>query len=178
MRARPASMSNRTSGFALLEVLIALLVMSVGMLGIAGLLLITTRTNTSSIMKQQAVQSAYNAVERIRANPTAALAGNYNVDDTTTGTPAYPTKPSPDCTVAVCSASQLAAYDTWYWQTQDLALLPVGTGKITTKANGANLQVTVVVQWNDAPAQAKLGAAASSPAGNAAFATLVVQTLL
>ncbi|MDE2298142.1 MAG: prepilin-type N-terminal cleavage/methylation domain-containing protein, partial [Burkholderiales bacterium] len=48
--------TRRESGFTMIEVLVALLVMAFGMLGIVSLLLVSTRANTSSILKQQAVQ--------------------------------------------------------------------------------------------------------------------------
>ncbi|MBS0444972.1 MAG: type IV pilus modification protein PilV [Proteobacteria bacterium] len=171
---------RRHRGFALLEVLIAVLVMAFGMLGIAKLLIFTTRSNASSGMKQQAIQSAYNMLDRVRANRTSALAGGYDASDvTTTGTPVPPAQPSVLCdSTASCSAAQLATYDTWYWLAKDLTALPAGSGSIVRQPSGAATLVTVTVQWDDSPAQAQLGAAASSPAGSPNLARFVVQTLL
>lgn len=173
------------SGFTMIEVLVALLVMAFGMLGIVSLLLVSTRANTSSILKQQAVQSAYNVVDKIRANRQAALAGNYTITDIpSSGAPIVPAKPTPDCSIAVCgTAAQLAAYDTWYWLAEDLAKkLPSGAGSITTAPAPAplssNTLITVTVQWDDSPAavQARLGAATAGP--SAGLATIVISTLL
>ena len=179
-RTRTASATRRCApGFTLIEVLVALLVMALGMLGIASLLLVTTRSNTSSIMKQQAVQSANNAIDRLRANRAVALANGYNANDlVVSGTPTYPAAPGADCSLTSCTSTQVAAYDIWYWLARDVAQLPLGCGSIATQPSGTNTLVTVTVQWDDSPAQRMLGAAASSPSGTPNIARLVVATLL
>lgn len=104
---------KQDKGFALLEVLIALLVLAFGLLGIAGLLLVTLKADTSSIMKQQAVQLAYDAVDRLRANEAVAKTGAYDVSNLAViGNPTYPPAPAMDCEGANCSPTQLAAFDT------------------------------------------------------------------
>jgi type IV pilus assembly protein PilV len=188
MRA-PRPPSQRRRGFALLEVLIAVLVMAFGMLGIAQLLLVTTRSNASSGMRQQAIQSAYNMLDRIRANRQAALNGEYDTGALpTSGTASLPAEPDVKCDRAksdsgdTCSAAQMAEYDLWYWLSADVSShLPNGAGQVTSRKDGANVNVTVTVQWDDglATEQARLGAAAASSAtGNPSFARFVVQSVL
>lgn len=179
MKSSPRPLPRPARGFTLIEVLVALVVMAFGLLGIAGLLLVTLRTNTSSSMKQQAVQAAYNAVDRARANRTVAVASGYNVDNlVASGTPTYPAAPGVDCNTASCTSIQVASYDTWYWLARDLARLPLGCGSITSQASGNNTVLTVTVQWDDSLAQSKLGAAASSPSARPNVAQLVITTLL
>lgn len=169
----------KTSGFTLIEVLVALVVMAFGLLGVATLLLMTLRSNTSSVMKQQAVQSAYNAVDRVRANAAIALASGYAVNNLVlSGSPALPAAPSIDCRLAACSPTEVAAFDTWYWLARDLARLPLGCGSITTQASGNNTLLTVTVQWDDSLTQSKLGAATATLTGRPNLAQLVVSTLL
>lgn len=152
-------------GFTLFEVLISLVILALGMLGIARMLLITHKTNSSNYIRQQAVQSAYDILDRIVANRSAAIAGNYNVNNlVTTGAPTIPNSPTANCTTSSCSTSQLASYDTWYWLATDLAQLPYGCGSINTSVSGINTLVTVTVQWNDNPAQNFLGATNPTPA--------------
>jgi type IV pilus assembly protein PilV len=173
--------SRRHFGFALLEVLIAVVVLAFGMLGIAGLLLTAHKANSSSYIKQQAVQSAYDVIDRVRANRQVAINGGYAINNVTTGgAPVIPTAASPDCSAAACSASQLAAYDIWYWLAKDLAQLPNGSGSIVTGAapTGSNTLVIVVVQWDDSPAQSKLGAASQTQASKSNLAQFTLQTLL
>lgn len=181
-----AARSSRPRGFALLEVLIAVLVMAFGMLGIAQLLLVTTRSNASSGMRQQAIQSAYNMVDKIRANRQAAILGEYDFDNKTAGKPVVPTKPTPTCDNLppagnVCTPAQMAAYDTWYWLANDVAIkLPSGSGSVAHDKQGNSTHVTITVQWDDKPAQAQLGSAAASDAGSANpnLARFVVETML
>ncbi|GAC1408903.1 MAG: type IV pilus modification protein PilV [Burkholderiaceae bacterium] len=159
-----------TAGFALIEVLIALLIMAIGMLGLAGMLVIGNKANSSSYLKQQAIQSAYDIVDRMRANKAQAVLGAYNQMPSPTG--------APDCNTALCSADEIASYDLSYWFYTDLAQLPGGTGSITSATAGSNTLVTVTVQWDDKPAQAKLGSASASVLVTPNLAEFTVQTLL
>lgn len=166
-------------GFYLFEILITLVVMSIGMLGIAGMLLLAHKTSSSSYMRQQATQSAYNIIEKMRANRQAAINGNYNISDlVASGTPSPPSAPSVDCSAASCSASQMAAYDAWYWLARDVTLLPNGSGSVTTTTSGTNTLVRVIVQWDDAPAQTSLGAGGEVSSANAGIAQVSIGTLL
>jgi len=171
---------KQTAGFALLEVLLAFVVLAFGLLGIAGMLLVGHKANSSSYIKQQAVQTAYDIVERIHANSLAAIAGSYNVNNITTGGAAtIPTVPSPNCSTATCTTTQLAAYDTWFWLAQDLAQIPNGSGSVTTTVAAGNTTLVVVtVQWDDSPAQSTLGAASKTQTSNPNLAQFTFQTLL
>ena len=60
-------------GFSLIEVLIALVIMSVGMLGIAGLYVEGMNAGRTSIFRHHAVTLASDVADRIRANPTAGV---------------------------------------------------------------------------------------------------------
>ena len=151
-------------GFSLLEVLLALVILAIGMLGIARLLIVAHKSNSSNHIRQQAIQSAYNIVDRIHANRQAAISGNYNISDlVANGAPTRPSAPSVNCVSSSCTASQLATYDTWYWLTSDVTQLPNGCGSVSTSVSGVNTLVTVTVQWDDSPAQQALGGTNPSP---------------
>ncbi len=167
------------AGFALIEVLITFLVLAFGMLGIAGMLLTANKANNSSYAKQQAVQSAYDIVDRIRANRQAAIDGNYNVSNLTSGSAAaVPAAPSADCGTATCTGAQLVTYDLWFWLAKDLAQLPNGSGALLTSASGTSTLLTITVQWDDSPAQGKLGGASQSALGQPNLAQFTTQTIL
>ncbi len=151
-------------GFTLLEVLIALVILAVGMLGIAQMLLIAHKSNSSNYIRQNAVQAAYDILDLIRANRQAAINGNYNVSNLVTdGTPTIPNSPSENCSVSSCTTTQLAAYDTWYWMASDLTKLPNGCGSVSTSVSGINTLVVVTVQWDDSPAQKALSNQTPTP---------------
>lgn len=148
-------MKRITHGFTLIEVMIAMLVMSLGLLGIASTLITAVRSSTSNYLKQQAVQYTYDITDRMRSNFNVAkdyTSGNLYITPLT----APAATPAKDCTAAVCTAAQMAAYDVWQWKSMLKNNLPGGLGSITVAATGPSNNtalVTVVVQWSDQPAQ-------------------------
>ena len=81
-------------GMTLIEVLIAFVILAIGMLGIAGMLILSSKANNSSYAKQQAVQCIYDIFDKIRANTQAAINGNYNISNiNSSGAPVLPAAP-------------------------------------------------------------------------------------
>ncbi len=116
--------------------MIALLVISIGLLGIASLQLTAMNQNASSLNHSQAVWIAYNMSDRIRAN--ISQFDNYNGIDTTNN---Y----AQDCMApATCSNAQMRESDAADWSTM-IANLPGGRGIITNNADG----LLVTVMWDD-----------------------------
>jgi len=122
-------------GVTLIEAMIALLVISIGLLGIASLQLTAMSQNTSALNHSQAVWYAYNMSDRIRANITEFA--NYDGIDTSNG---Y----SQDCMSQACSNAQMRVADAADWATL-VANLPAGRGIITSNADG----LLVSVMWDD-----------------------------
>ena len=140
-------MKRKSLGFTLLEVLVAVVIVSLGMLGVAALLVTVQKAETSSYIQQQAVQTAYDMLDRRRANLQGAQAGYYA--GTYTGTPATP--PACQGSGNVCTAQQMATFDTSQW-TSSLDELPSGSGTIASAASSnGTINVTVSVSWSDAP---------------------------
>jgi len=157
-------MTKRTThGFTLIEVLVAVVIVSLGILGIAGTLLTATRSSSSNYLKQQAVQYAYDIVDRMRANDAIAgvpvAASNPYIVALNSAIPA-----PPDCTAAPCVGAPMATLDISQWETMLKTNLPNGTGSVavTPSASGAGAPATVVVivEWTDTPAQTAFNAAA------------------
>ena len=73
----PRRCSQRQHGFSLLEVLIALLVLAIGLLGLATLQTVGLKFNQESYLRSQAVLIAYDIIDRIRSNPVAKSAETY-----------------------------------------------------------------------------------------------------
>lgn len=135
---------NTNKGFSLVEVLIALIVMSVGMLGIAGLYVQSMQAGRSSMLRHHAVTLAGDIADRIRANPTAGVA--YTA---TTGTNNNCVAPQTnDCTIA-----EMAAHDILLWQAQANEFLPpMGDGSqqvIVTFTAGTPPSYLIRVRWDE-----------------------------
>lgn len=94
------------AGLNLLEVLIATLVLSVGLLGLAGLQISSLKTTQNASLKQEATFILYDLLERMRSNRQAVLAGNY------VGTTHCNQMPPPACNSS-CSAEQQASYEVY-----------------------------------------------------------------
>jgi type IV pilus assembly protein PilV len=155
-------------GFTLLEVLVALLVLSIGLLGIGKLMVLSARANDSAYMRSQATALAYTILDAMRANRQAAIVNGY---DTAMGVFPGPVV----CTAAApCNSGQQAQNDLALWGTSLAAELPLGQGSVATVTapdvvTGANnITATVTVQWNDKVAEQSFGA----PAGNLISITL------
>jgi len=137
---------RRAAGFTLVEMLVSLVITSVGLLGVAKLALGTVQANDSALMRSQATALMQQIIENMRANDTLAQAGEYNV------------------AIGVTPAgSGIPATDLVAWKTLLQSALPDGDGSVTTAqeinpATGSDETVaTVTVQWNDSVAQQSFG---------------------
>ena len=151
-----------TRGYSLIELLVAILVIGLGVLGAAGLQLASSKNTRIALEGTTAVILAQDMAERLRANPQGAYAG---VADGS-APPGFV-----DCLAANCTPTELASFDVTVWKCSlgrwldDGACgearaagalpteerqpgLPMGDGAIDWGANG---QFTVSVAWHDAP---------------------------
>ncbi|NOX10044.1 MAG: type IV pilus modification protein PilV [Gammaproteobacteria bacterium] len=102
------------------EVLVTVVILSIGLLGIAGLQATALRNNHSAYLRTQATLLSYDIADRMRANMSAVNGGSYN-------TPAAASVASCS-TVAGCSSDQMAQNDAWQWRQEVASLLPKGVG--------------------------------------------------
>jgi len=103
------------SGASLIEVLIALLVFSIGLQGIASLQYQAIKENFDSSQRSQAIWAAQELVARIQANELGREAGGYLVNDFTAD---CDSEPDPYCAdtdsdAEGCDATQMATFDVW-----------------------------------------------------------------
>ncbi|MFU8819992.1 MAG: type IV pilus modification protein PilV [Gammaproteobacteria bacterium] len=128
---------RRSRGFTLLEVMIALLVLSIGLLGIAALQGVGLRSSHGAYLTSQASLLAYDMADRIRTNPQTPA--TYNGFDTATV----------NCSAAL-PATPLADADLSQWACAVQQLLPNGSAGIFGAA-GANgiATYTITVEWED-----------------------------
>src|ERR1700683_3979002 len=92
---------KRHDGFTILEVLVSLVILSIGLLGTAKLMLYSSHANDSAYLRSQATELAYEILDNMRANRQQALAGAY-----TTALGAVPVNPGFLCLQAIaCTQS-------------------------------------------------------------------------
>ncbi len=132
--AQPAS----ADGFSLIEVLVALVVLSVGLLGLAALQSTAVEFNHDAYLRSQATILAYDIADRMRANREEATDEAY--DSSFAGT-------LPACTDAV--AGTVVQQDIGAWRRALVCSLPSGNGQIDWDAAAEIL--TVTVRWDKHP---------------------------
>jgi type IV pilus assembly protein PilV len=170
---RQAAIHRRAHrGFTLVEVLVSLVVLSMGLLGIAKLILLTARSTDSAYLRSQATELAYEILDDMRANRQTAVAHGYDTSMTTAPTAAG------SCIDTACSPTDLALYDVYTWKRRlgvsTGGALPLGQGSISTTTTAAITTAVVIVQWDDEAAQSSFGA----PVGVAATVQVTLETLL
>jgi len=137
--------SLRFTGFSLIEVLVATVVLSIGVLGVTALQTTSYVMTESSVHRAQASALAVEIVERMRVNTSEAKAGNYNIS-------ALPTLTS-DCShnTSDCNTDQMKDHDLRVWSARVAALLPGGTATISSTVDSGTVPVdiTVTMQWDD-----------------------------
>jgi len=130
---------RRQTGFSLVEVLITLVIMSVGMLGIAGLYVQSMQAGRTSMFRHHAVTLAGDVADRIRANPRAAAAYQDDVGANN------------NCVLGGidCNPTAMAANDIFLWKAQAAETLP--GGDVTIVLDNAVIPPTysITVSWNE-----------------------------
>jgi len=132
---------RRQRGDTMIEVLVTIIIIAVGVLGAAALQVTTLKNLSSSHSASVAAIVAQDFGERMRANPAAVLAGNYDIDGA-------PTTSGTNCVANPCATEALADYDKETWWAQLTAVLPSGSGQVAPLAVGSNIFV-LTVRWDE-----------------------------
>jgi type IV pilus assembly protein PilV len=135
----PAAARSRhvaADGFSLIEVLVALVVLSVGLLGLAALQTNAVQFNHDAYLRSQATLLAYDIADRIRGNRQAAIDGAYVSGFAGT---------LPACNAAV--AGTVVQQDLGAWRRALACSLPLGNGRI--EWNAGTQILTITVRWDE-----------------------------
>lgn len=118
------------SGFSLIEVLIAVIILSIGLLGLASLQLAGTKNNQDAYYRSQATMLANDIADRMRANRDSARNGDYEtgLGDSAPG------------------GGSIAAQDLTAWKDRLDDVLPAGQGAIDL---GSDNTVEIIIQWDE-----------------------------
>ena len=127
-------LNKSQTGFTLLEILVAIVVLSLGLLGLAGLQASTLRNNQIAYYRGIAIQQTYDMADRIRANQkgAATYAAGVGVDK--------------GCAASACSSADLAQTDIFQWNNNNSRMLPGGAGVVAGVAGGS---FDITVSWNE-----------------------------
>jgi type IV pilus assembly protein PilV len=121
-------------GLTLMEILVTMLILAVGLLGVASMQVSAVQDSSNASYRSIAIFYANDIVDRIRANPAAqatyADQGNASADN---------------CLANTCTAAQMAGYDIQTWLTNIGDALPSGLGELEATGN----LYTVEVKWTD-----------------------------
>ena len=113
-------------GFTLLEVLITLIILSIGLLGLAGLQTISLRNNHGAYLHSQAITQAYDIVDRMRTNTNQI--GAYTLANSTYTFDKIGTQTAACDTTSGCATAQMAGHDLFKWNQANRSILPQGIG--------------------------------------------------
>ena len=129
---------HKQTGVSLIEVMISIVIFSIGLMGMGALQITALQTTSDSYLRTLASFQAYDMAERMRANTAGVSANLYN-NISGTGTAVNCT---PDCT-----PSEIATNDTFQWNTKNASILPSGQG--TVQGSGTGNLFTITIHWDD-----------------------------
>lgn len=137
---------KKSSGFTLLEVMISMVIFSVGMLGLAGIQAIALQNNTTAYMRTIAMQQSYNMADLLRSSANFDGVVDSTFDSVSTSIGSDPTK---DCiaddTATNCTTTELAVFDIFHWKTRMDKELPSGKG--TVEKDGDVYEI--IIMWDE-----------------------------
>lgn len=138
---RSAPYPRPAAGFTLVEILVALVVLSVGLLGIAGLFVESLQSGRTASQRVQAIALATDMAERIRANRDGLL----TYDDGASGAGAIDAR----CEEGGggCDSVAMAGHDKAEWLDALATSLPSGTGTVVVDPGTVPATITITVGW-------------------------------
>ncbi|UZE95603.1 type IV pilus modification protein PilV [Alkalimarinus alittae] len=134
---------DKQSGVSLIEVLVTVLILAIGLLGVASLQSLSLKGGTQSFLNSRAQMVTSDLVDRMMANMDSAVDGDY------AGTPVA-AEPTPNCHTASCSGAQMAAHDLWQVSdrmTNEMLLL---RGALSVAYDAATREYSIAITWDAA----------------------------
>lgn len=144
-----APSARHQQGATLVEVLVSILLMSVGLVAMAAMQVNALQYSKTSETRSLATLLANDLADRMRANhPDKQSLAAYNATAAYTAPSSLPAEATTSCTgtAASCDFSQMAAYDLASWKRDLFRQLPQGTGYVRTINDQ---QVDIWVVWTD-----------------------------
>ena len=148
------ALRKRQAGVTLIEVLVSALIVAIGLVGVAGLQVVSLKNNQAALMRSQATALAYDLADRMRSNVGGATAGFYDAStaELTAGC----------VSTSGCSIQELSENDMAEWLAALAANLPMGEGVVcidstpndgtraaTPACDGSGTQFSVKIWWDE-----------------------------
>jgi type IV pilus assembly protein PilV len=171
----------RARGFSLIEVMVALIIIAVGMLGIAKMQALALSTTESSGTRSLVAIEAASLASSMHTNRDYWVGGPpapvTNIDVATTGPLTYSINidvaalsATPSCgTTSACTtgnAQQIAAYDLQQWATALAQVVPAARATITCNNTSPPLSCTIQIVWQENVTSTSNTTAATSSGAN------------
>lgn len=116
--------------------MVSLIILTMGLLGMATLHGLGVKTGNQSYFRTQAVNQVYDILDRMRANRAGTSSGYYAYS-------ASSATSNGNCTLSPCSISDIAKFDLGEWDRANLSMLPSGSGTVTIEGSS----VSVEIRW-------------------------------
>ncbi|MCK5727747.1 MAG: type IV pilus modification protein PilV [Methylococcales bacterium] len=140
---------KKNKGFTLIEILISMIVLAIGLLGLAGLQMTGLRNNLSSYHRTQATQLAYDMADRMRVNIANAKLGSNSIYVRKTP-PSNAQKQTACLTISgTCTPIHMAEQDLFEWNEHIIQKLPNGRGKIEALGVVTDKNFMITITWVD-----------------------------
>lgn len=181
---RGAEFEGSEDGFSLIEVMIALVVIAIGLLGVVGVIALALNNNGSAKMQSVAALEASSLAANMEANPAfwakgAGASATVAVQGRTVSPAAFASVMN--CARATCTNAELAGYDLGNWGHDIAAALPGGTGRVACQlaprpspTSPPAVYCTITIQWTENQ-MANINAVSAGAIGAAQTYTLVAQ---
>lgn len=137
------SYRHSNSGFTMMEVLVTIIVMSIGLLGLASMQSRSIQYSQHAYYHGIAAQQARDMADRMRSNIQGVLAGFY---DNINGIPVAPVCFDPN---ANCTTLGISQFDAFQWNSANANVLPQGTGTVTVGVTPSIFNIQVSWQTAD-----------------------------
>ena len=116
----PANSMRHAKGFTIIEVMVSVIIFSIGLIGIAKLQVVSKQSNYDAVARITATGLAQDMLSRMRANPGELLAYVTVSGINTVGRTSITTEPTPNCSSTasgdICGAEELADHDVWEFE--------------------------------------------------------------
>jgi len=130
---------HQQSGSTLLEILVTIVILSFGLLGVAGLQMVGLKNNKSALYRSQASIMAYDMIDRMRVNRKQTQDGGYNTGSTYISWSGG--------AISGASFTGMANKDVADWIETVSTRLPSGKARIEAASKATTIRITI--EWND-----------------------------